>query len=73
VRTPLVEKQIADQARVHDIPERDVVEKIMLTESVIKRLLEPEEVADLVAWLCGPSSSMVTGASYLMDGGWSAR
>ncbi|MBW4032249.1 MAG: 3-hydroxybutyrate dehydrogenase [Acidobacteria bacterium] len=73
VRTPLVEKQIADQARVHDIPERDVVEKIMLTESVIKRLLEPGEVADLVAWLCGPSSSMVTGASYLMDGGWSAR
>ena len=73
VRTPLVEKQIADQARLHDIPESEVVEKIMLTESAIKRLLEPEEVADLVAWLCGPSASMVTGASHLMDGGWSAR
>lgn len=73
VRTPLVERQIADQARVHGIPESEVVEKIMLTESAIKRLLEPDEVADLVTWLCGPSASMVTGASYTMDGGWSAR
>jgi 3-hydroxybutyrate dehydrogenase len=73
VRTPLVEKQIADQAAVHGIPEAQVVEKVMLTEAAIKRLLEPDEVADLVAWLCGPSSGMVTGASYVMDGGWSAR
>ena len=73
VRTPLVEKQIADQARVHDIPESEVVEKVMLTESAIKRLLEPTEVADLVAWLCGPNASMVTGTSHVMDGGWSAR
>lgn len=73
VRTPLVEKQIADQARIHNIPEADVVEKVMLVESAIKRLLEPEEVADLVLWLCGPTASMVTGASYTMDGGWSAR
>jgi 3-hydroxybutyrate dehydrogenase len=73
VRTPLVEKQIADQARVHGIPESEVVEKVMLTESAIKRLLEPEEVADLVSWLCSDSAGMVTGASYLMDGGWSAR
>ncbi|KHK99829.1 3-hydroxybutyrate dehydrogenase [Microbacterium mangrovi] len=73
VRTPLVEKQIADQARVHGIPESEVVEKVMLTESAIKRLLEPEEVADLVLWLCGPSASAVTGTSHVMDGGWSAR
>ena len=73
VRTPLVEKQIADQARVHGIPESEVVEKVMLTESAIKRLLEPAEVADLVAWLCGPNATMVTGVSYVMDGGWSAR
>jgi 3-hydroxybutyrate dehydrogenase len=45
----------------------------MLTESAIKRLLEPAEVADLVLWLCGPTAAMVTGASYTMDGGWSAR
>ena len=73
VRTPLVEKQIADQARVHGIPESEVVEKVMLTESAIKRLLEPDEVADLVLWLCGESAGMVTGTSHLMDGGWSAR
>jgi 3-hydroxybutyrate dehydrogenase len=73
VRTPLVEKQIADQARVHGIPESEVIEKVMLTENAIKRLLEPEEVADLVAWLCGPTARMVTGTSYVMDGGWTAR
>lgn len=73
VRTPLVEKQIADQARVHGIPESEVVEKIMLTESAIKRLLEPTEVADLVRWLSGDTAQMVTGASYTMDGGWSSR
>lgn len=73
VRTPLVEKQIAEQARAHGIPEADVLEKVMLTESAIKRLLEPAEVADLVLWLSGPTAGMVTGASYTMDGGWSAR
>ena len=73
VRTPLVEKQIADQARVHGIPESEVIEKVMLTENAIKRLLEPEEVADLVGWLCGPTARMVTGTSYVMDGGWTAR
>lgn len=73
VRTPLVEKQIADQARVHQIPESDVVEKIMLTESAIKRLVEPDEVASLAAWLASPHAGMVTGASYTMDGGWTSR
>ncbi|MHA6696013.1 3-hydroxybutyrate dehydrogenase [Homoserinimonas sp. A520] len=73
VRTPLVEKQIADQAALHGIPESEVVEKVMLTESAIKRLLEPSEVADLVLWLSGDNAGMVTGASYMMDGGWSAR
>lgn len=73
VRTPLVEKQLTDQARVHGIPEADVLAKIMLTESAIKRLIEPEEVASLVAWLASDEAAMVTGASYTMDGGWSAR
>ena len=73
VRTPLVEKQIADQARIHDIDEREVVSQIMLTESAIKRLVEPEEVASLASWLASDHASMVTGASYTMDGGWSAR
>jgi 3-hydroxybutyrate dehydrogenase len=73
VRTPLVEKQLGDQARIHGIPESDVLEKVLLAQSAIKRLVEPDEVADLVLWLCGPTASMVTGASYTMDGGWSAR
>lgn len=73
VRTPLVERQIADQAEVHGIPEEDVVERVMLTESAIKRLVEPAEVASLVRWLASDDARMVTGASYTMDGGWSAR
>ncbi|MDQ0736927.1 3-hydroxybutyrate dehydrogenase [Arthrobacter agilis] len=73
VRTPLVEHQLADQARVHGISEEEVLERIMLTESAIKRLVEPEEVAALVAWLAGDDAAMVTGSSYVMDGGWSAR
>jgi 3-hydroxybutyrate dehydrogenase len=73
VRTPLVEKQIVDQARLHGISEEEVVPKVMLTESAIKRLVEPEEVASLALWLAGPDAGMVTGASYTMDGGWSAR
>lgn len=73
VNTPLVQKQIADQARAHGIGESEVIEKVMLVESAIKRLLEPEEVADLALWLCGPMAASVTGSSYTMDGGWSAR
>ncbi|MDQ0770831.1 3-hydroxybutyrate dehydrogenase [Pseudarthrobacter defluvii] len=73
VRTPLVEKQLADQAQVHGIPESEVLAKVMLTESAIKRLVEPDEVASLVAWLASDDAGMVTGASYTMDGGWSAR
>ncbi|MEV0359319.1 3-hydroxybutyrate dehydrogenase [Nocardia sp. NPDC050697] len=73
VRTPLVDRQIADQAAAHGIPEREVVEKVLLTESAIKRLVEPAEVATLVCWLASADAGMVTGASYTMDGGWSAR
>lgn len=73
VRTPLVEKQIADQSRVHGIPEAEVVEKVMLTETAIKRLVEPDEVADLVAWVVGPTAGYVNGASLAMDGGWTAH
>ena len=73
VRTPLVEQQIADQARIHKIAESEVEQTIMLTHNAVKRLVEPEEVAALVAWLVGPEAAMVTGASYTMDGGWTAQ
>jgi 3-hydroxybutyrate dehydrogenase len=73
VRTPLVEGQITDQARTHGIGEDEVVEKIMLTEPAIKRLIEPAEVAAAVAYLCSDAASFVNGSSLVMDGGWSAR
>lgn len=73
VRTPLVTKQIADQARTHDITEDKVLSDVLLKESAVKRLVEPEEVGALVTWLASPVAGMVTGASYTMDGGWSAR
>ncbi|MFK5634143.1 MULTISPECIES: 3-hydroxybutyrate dehydrogenase [unclassified Ornithinimicrobium] len=73
VRTPLIEKQIADQAATHGIPEDEVVEKIMLTRSAIKRLVEPAEVAALASFLMSDDAGMVTGTSYTMDGGWTAQ
>ncbi len=73
VRTPLVENQISDQAQTHGVPEEEVIEKIMLTETAIKRLVEPEEVAEMAAFLCSPAASFINGASLTMDGGWSAR
>ena len=69
VRTPLVEGQIADQARTRRIPENEVIEKVMLTGPAIKRLIEPEEVAEVAAFLCAPEASFINGASLTMDGG----
>jgi 3-hydroxybutyrate dehydrogenase len=73
VRTPLVEGQIADQARSHGIPEDRVVAEIMLAPAAVKRLLEPEEVAEAVAYLCSPVAASVTGSNLVLDGGWSAH
>lgn len=73
VRTPLVERQIADQARTRGIEPADVIEKIMLEPVAVKRLVEPEEVAELAAVLYGPASASITGTSLSMDGGWTAH
>jgi 3-hydroxybutyrate dehydrogenase len=73
VRTPLVERQIHDQSVTHGIAESEVVEQIMLSPVAVKRLVEPGEVAALALFLCGPASASVTGASFTMDGGWTAR
>jgi len=73
VRTPLVEAQVADQARVHEIPEERVLEEVMLAPQALKRLLEPAEVADAVAYLLGPGGVLHTGTPLVMDGGWTAR
>jgi len=63
----------ADQARVHGIPEDEVLESVILAESAVKRLVEPAEVASLVRWLAGPQAGMATGASFSLDGGWTAK
>ena len=73
VRTPLVELQIADQARAHGIPEERVLEEVLLAPQALKRLLEPAEVADAVAYLLGPGGALHTGTSLVLDGGWTAR
>jgi 3-hydroxybutyrate dehydrogenase len=73
VRTPLVEGQIADQAAAHGIPEAQVIEQVMLERAAIKRLIEPDEVAELVAYLCTPAAAAITGASLPIDGGWTAH
>ncbi|MFJ8948950.1 3-hydroxybutyrate dehydrogenase [Streptomyces sp. NPDC102340] len=73
VRTPLVEQQVADQAAAHGIPEERVLGEVMLQDSAIKRLIEPSEVAEAVAYLCTPQASFMTGTSLVLDGGWSAH
>ncbi|WP_328784687.1 3-hydroxybutyrate dehydrogenase [Streptomyces canus] len=73
VRTPLVERQITDQALAHGIAEERVVSEVLLQDSALKRLIEPEEVAEAVAYLCGPLASFVTGTSLVLDGGWTAH
>jgi 3-hydroxybutyrate dehydrogenase len=73
VRTSLVERQIADQARAHGIDEDAVVEQVLLGSVAVKRLIEPEEVAELAAVLYGPASASISGASLSMDGGWTAH
>jgi 3-hydroxybutyrate dehydrogenase len=73
VRTPLVENQIADQARTRDIPPSEVLERILLEPAAIKRLVEPTEVAHLAAFLASDRASAITGSSYSIDLGWTAR
>lgn len=73
VRTPLVEKQIAEQAAAHGLPEDEVLAKVILTSSPVKRLIEPDEVAAAAAFLCSPASASMTGSQLVLDGGWGAR
>jgi 3-hydroxybutyrate dehydrogenase len=73
VRTPLVEAQIADQAAAHGLPEERVLEDVILAPQAVKRLLEPDEVAEAAAFLLGPGGRAITGTPFLMDQGWTAR
>lgn len=73
VRTPLVENQIADQARTRGISPEEVEAQVMLEPAAVKRLIEPGEVAALVAYLCSDPAGVVTGAAWDIDLGWTAR
>ena len=73
VRTPLVEKQIGEQARLSGIKEEEVIDKIMLEPAAIKRLIDPEEVADFALYLASDQARSITGAAHLLDLGWTAR
>jgi 3-hydroxybutyrate dehydrogenase len=73
VRTPLVEKQIPDQARAHRLSEEDALEQVILAPHAIKELIEPAEVAEVVAFLAGPAGRAFTGSPVTMDMGWTAR
>ena len=73
VRTPLVEGQIADQAKAHNLREEEVIEEIMLKPAAIKKIIEPEEIADLVLLLCSDSGKSITGACWTIDCGWTAQ
>jgi len=72
VRTPLVEGQIVEQARLRGIAESEVLEQVLLARSAVKRLAEPSDIAELVVYLCSPHASFINGASLPIDGGWTA-
>jgi 3-hydroxybutyrate dehydrogenase len=73
VDTPLVANQVEAQAKSLGIPVEKVVEEVMLAPAAVKRLIDPDEVAQLVAYLCGEAASAITGAALKIDGGWTAR
>jgi 3-hydroxybutyrate dehydrogenase len=73
VRTPLVDNQIAAQAKANNLSEEDVIQKIMLAPAAVKRLIEPAEVAGLVSDLCSDAAATITGSAMTMDLGWTAR
>jgi 3-hydroxybutyrate dehydrogenase len=73
VKTPLVDSQIADQAKANRMSPEEVIEKIMLAPAAVKRLIEPAEVADFAAYLCSEPAGVITGAALTMDLGWTAR
>ena len=73
VRTPLVERQMADLAATEGIALEDVVDRVMLAPAAVRRLIEPEEVARYAAFLCSDDAASITGSAQVIDGGWTAR
>ena len=73
VRTPLVEKQIAAQAEAHRIEPEAVVSEVLLEANAVKRLIEPEEVAEAVLYLCRDAAWTMSGSVLTLDAGWLAH
>ncbi len=73
VKTSIVDRQIDDQARALNIPADEVIAQVMLAPAAIKRLIEPEEVADFARYLASDKAGFITGAAHMLDLGWTAR
>jgi 3-hydroxybutyrate dehydrogenase len=73
VKTPLVEKQIADQARVHNLPEAEVIKKVILTKQAIKEFVPVAAIAEMALYLASENAATLTGTALPIDGGWSAQ
>lgn len=73
VRTPLVEKQIVDQAKAHNLSESDVVSKVMLLKQAVKQFVSVESIGQMTLLLASEQSNTITGTAIPIDGGWNAQ
>jgi 3-hydroxybutyrate dehydrogenase len=73
VWTPLVARQVADQARLHGLSEEDVIRQVILAPQPTKQFVQPEEIAEMAAYLCSDWARSITGAAISIDGGWTAK
>lgn len=73
VKTPLVEGQIRDQAKAHNLSEEEVVQKVMLKKQAVKEFIPEEKIAELALFLAKENATTVTGSAYTLDGGWTSQ
>jgi 3-hydroxybutyrate dehydrogenase len=73
VRTPLVERQLTALAEQRGISEDEALRDVLLEPQALKELIEPEELAEVAAFLLGPAGRSFTGAPVVLDNGWTAR
>ncbi len=73
VWTPLVAQQVADQARVHSLSEEEVVRQVILAPQPTRQFVQPEEIAEMAAYLCSEWARSITGTTISIDGGWTAK
>lgn len=73
VKTPLVENQIKDQAKAHQMTEEEVIEKVMLKKQAVKSFVPIEKIGEMAVFLAEDNSTAVSGTEFVLDGGWSAQ